>query len=53
LIIVAIIVCGTWSLLRDSMAMSLDAVPPGIDAAGVASLHDLHIWPMSTMDCWP
>lgn len=60
LIIVAVIVWGTWSLLRDSVAMSLSAVPPGIDASavqkylqavsGVASLHDLHIWPMSTTE---
>jgi cobalt-zinc-cadmium efflux system protein len=56
----AIIVWGTWSLLRDSMAMSLDAVPPGIEAEkvgtflakrpGVAGLHDLHIWGMSTTE---
>jgi cobalt-zinc-cadmium efflux system protein len=60
LLIVAVIVWGTWSLLRDSLAMSLSAVPPGIDAdavqkylqglAGVSSLHDLHIWPMSTTE---
>ncbi len=60
LIIVAVIVWGTWSLLRDSVAMSLSAVPPGIDAPavqkylqsvdGVSALHDLHIWPMSTTE---
>lgn len=60
LIIVAVIVWGTWSLLRESLAMSLSAVPPGINAAavqtylegvnGVASLHDLHIWSMSTTE---
>ena len=42
------------------MQMSLDAVPAGIDPAavraflqarpGVAQLHDLHIWPMSTTE---
>ena len=56
----AIIVWGTWSLLRDSVTMSLSAVPPNIDPAkvrsfleslpGVARLHDLHIWPMSTTE---
>jgi cobalt-zinc-cadmium efflux system protein len=56
----AIIVWGTWDLLRDSMAMSLNAVPPGIDAVsvgafvagqpGVQSIHDLHIWGMSTTE---
>jgi cobalt-zinc-cadmium efflux system protein len=55
-----IIVAGTWSLLRDSMAMSLNAVPPGIQPEkvgdflaqrpGVAAMHDLHIWGMSTTD---
>ena len=58
LAIVAVIVAGTWSLLRDSVSMSLDRVPPGIapdtvEAAlarlpGVDHVHDLHIWPMST-----
>lgn len=60
LVIVAVIVWGTWSLLRDSLAMSLNAVPPGFDAAavhgylerlsGVSALHDLHIWSMSTTE---
>lgn len=60
LVIVAVIVAGTWGLLRDSVAMSLDAVPPGVDPeavraflgrqAGVAAVHDLHIWPMSTTE---
>jgi cobalt-zinc-cadmium efflux system protein len=54
------IVWGTWGLLRDSTAMSLDAVPAGIDpgavrgylesCAGVVQVHDLHIWPMSTTE---
>jgi cobalt-zinc-cadmium efflux system protein len=60
LVIVAIIVYGTWGLLKDSVRMSLAAVPPGIEPAkvsaylaalpGVRSLHDLHIWPMSTTE---
>ena len=60
LIIVVVIVWGTWSLLRESTAMSLAAVPSGIDPAtvraflserpGVASIHDLHIWPLSTTE---
>lgn len=58
LIIAVIIVIGTWRLLRHSLDMALHAVPPGIDAsavrrhlrdtAGVAAVHDLHIWPLST-----
>jgi cobalt-zinc-cadmium efflux system protein len=60
LVIVGVIVWGTWSLLRDSLAMSVDAVPASIDpqavrsylasCAGVAAVHDLHIWPLSTTE---
>lgn len=60
LVIVAIIVWGTWSLLRDSINLALHAVPPGIDPdkvrlhleslPGVCNIHDLHIWPMSTTE---
>ena len=60
LAISAVIVAGTWSLLRDSMKMTLHGVPPGVDeravrrfleaCPGVCALHDLHIWPMSTTE---
>jgi cobalt-zinc-cadmium efflux system protein len=60
LVIVAIIAVGTWGLLRDSACLALQAVPPGIDAIKVkeylaalpevVSVHDLHIWPMSTTE---
>lgn len=60
LAISAIIVASTWSLLRDSLAFALGAVPPGIDRAaveatlnalpGVTAVHDLHIWGMSTTE---
>src|SRR5262245_19276384 len=60
LAIVGVIVWGTWSLLHDSLAMSLDAVPASIDpravrnylssCAGVSQVHDLHIWPLSTTE---
>ena len=56
----AVIVWGTWGLLRDSVGMSMAAVPPQIDPAavrsfltareGVVDVHDLHIWPMSTTE---
>lgn len=58
LVIVAVILIGTWQLLRDSVTMALDRVPPGIapdkvetalaGLPGVTRVHDLHIWPMST-----
>ncbi|HEU0276102.1 MAG TPA: cation diffusion facilitator family transporter [Candidatus Udaeobacter sp.] len=54
----AVIVWGTWGLLRDSVAMMLDLVPASVDAKavrsfleqqnGVTAVHDLHIWPLST-----
>jgi cobalt-zinc-cadmium efflux system protein len=60
LVVNAVIVWGTWTLLRDSLAMSLAAVPPSIqpdevrrfleNLPGVARLHDLHIWAMSTSE---
>jgi cobalt-zinc-cadmium efflux system protein len=60
LAICLIIVWGTWGLLRDAMSLALNAVPAGIDPAavraylehlpGVASIHDLHIWAMSTTE---
>ena len=60
LLIVAVILVGTWSLLRDSMNLAIDAVPKGINMDGikryltglenVCQIHDLHIWPMSTTE---
>ena len=60
LIISAVIIGGTWGLLRDSVRLSLDAVPAGIDIdkvelhlaslAGVTEVHDLHVWAMSTTE---
>jgi cobalt-zinc-cadmium efflux system protein len=60
LIVVAIILIGTWGLLSESVLLALQAVPRGIDAhaveallaaqPGVVRVHDLHIWPMSTTE---
>lgn len=60
LVLVAVVVWSTWGLLRDSVLMSLDAVPSAIEPAevraflqalpGVKRIHDLHIWPMSTTE---
>lgn len=56
----AVIVWSSWGLLREGTRMSLAAVPRHIDPAavrdflqsrpGVAALHDLHIWAMSTTE---
>ena len=60
LVIALVILVGTWRLLRESVAMSLDAVPAEIDPEkvgavlgglpGVERVHDLHIWAMSTTE---
>jgi len=60
LAISVIIVWGTWGLLRDAMNLALNAVPAGINVnnvrayleglPGVESIHDLHIWAMSTTE---
>jgi len=60
LLISAVIVLGTWKLLREAIDLSMDAVPAGIsarevrryleDLPGVVGVHDLHIWAMSTTE---
>ena len=35
LVLSAVIVAGTWSVLRHSLDLALDAVPPGIDGVAV------------------
>ncbi len=60
LVIVVIILIGTWGLLRDSINLVLDAVPRGIDTVavkdfleqlpGVAAIHHLHVWGLSTTE---
>ena len=58
--ILAVILVGTWRLLRDSALLSLHAVPAHLDSApitrflleqtGVTDVHDLHVWALSTTD---
>jgi len=60
LAIAAVIIWGTWGLLRDSVNLALHAVPHGIEVAKVreylsslphvTAVHDLHVWPMSTTE---
>ena len=56
----AVILWSSWDLLRQSLNLALQAVPAGIAASdvrellaglpGVAEVHDLHIWAMSTSE---
>lgn len=58
--VVAVILIGTWGLLHESLDLAMDAVPKGIEPQaveeylarlpGVAEVHDLHIWALSTTE---
>jgi cobalt-zinc-cadmium efflux system protein len=60
LAIAAVIIVGSWGLLRDSVNLAMDAVPENIDQheveiylrdlPGVIEIHDLHIWGLSTTE---
>lgn len=60
ILIVLVILIGTWGLLRDSTGLILDAIPRHIDQhgiqtylqkiPGVEAVHDLHIWGLSTKE---
>ena len=57
-LIIGVVLWGTWNLFTDSLRLALDAVPGHIKIEevrafletqkGVANVHDLHIWAMST-----
>lgn len=60
LLVGVVILLGTWGLLRASLNLALDAVPDTVNMAqlrlyltglpGVADVHDLHVWGMSTTE---
>jgi len=60
LVVVLVIVYGTWGLLRESVRLSLNAVPERVDTVriarylaglpGVTGVHDLHVWALSTTE---
>ncbi|MBL0740098.1 cation transporter [Chryseolinea sp. Jin1] len=60
LVIMIVIVSSTWRLLRDSLLLSIDAVPRDInmnairEAAaklpGVKDIHHIHVWAISTSE---
>jgi cobalt-zinc-cadmium efflux system protein len=60
LVIAIIILFSTWRLLKDSLRLSLDGVPEGIELKkirdsigamnGVKDFHHIHIWALSTTE---
>jgi cobalt-zinc-cadmium efflux system protein len=60
ILISIVILISTWSLLRKSLKLSIDAVPEGINldnvmnaakrVEGVIDFHHVHIWAMSTTE---
>jgi cobalt-zinc-cadmium efflux system protein len=58
IVIMIVIVYGTWGLLKDSLRLSLDGVPPDIDIQKIKNLvlnskdikdiHHIHVWAIST-----
>lgn len=60
LLIVIVIFFGSWGLLKDSLSLSIDAVPDNIHLPDVeryfkslkwvSGIHDLHIWALSTTE---
>ncbi|MDO8863544.1 cation diffusion facilitator family transporter [Haliea sp. E1-2-M8] len=60
LIIALVVIISTWSLFRRSLHLLFDGVPEGVDldavhnclltVPGVVSVHDLHIWALSTSE---
>jgi cobalt-zinc-cadmium efflux system protein len=60
LVIAIVILFSTWSLLKDSLRLSLDGVPEGIEMGrikevigkmkGVIDFHHIHIWAISTTE---
>ncbi len=60
ILVAVVIVFSTWNLLRDSLRLSLDGVPQGINLksvrsiiekiSGVQDFHHIHIWALSTTE---
>jgi len=60
IVVLAVILFSTWSLLTNSLRLSLDAVPDNVDmdeitdiikrVPGVEDIHHIHVWAMSTTE---
>lgn len=59
-VIVVVILLGTWGLLKDSVGLAMDGAPQAVDLdalrdelcalGGVREVHDLHVWGLSTTE---
>jgi cobalt-zinc-cadmium efflux system protein len=59
-LIIIVVLTGTFSLLKHSLRLVMDGVPPGLDVEeiklfltqknDVVDVHDLHIWALSTKE---
>lgn len=60
LIVVAVVLAGTWDLLKEAFHLAVDGMPRNVDAGrvraaladrpGVTEVHDLHVWSLSTTE---
>ena len=60
IVVALVIMASTWGLLTDSLRLSMDGVPAGIDldavqsdlraVKGVTDVHHVHVWAMSTTE---
>jgi cobalt-zinc-cadmium efflux system protein len=60
LLVLVVILVGTWGLFKESLGLSLDAAPSGIDPEkvraeiagipGIADVHHVHVWALSTTE---
>jgi cobalt-zinc-cadmium efflux system protein len=60
LMIMGVVLYGTFTLLKSSVRLVMDGVPPGLDTEmiknyllkqpGVTDIHDLHVWALSTKE---
>lgn len=60
LAILAVILLGSWGVLREAFDLAMDSAPAAVDMAalraflceqpGVTAVHDLHVWPLSTTE---
>jgi cobalt-zinc-cadmium efflux system protein len=60
IVIAVVILLSTWQLLKDSLRLSLDGVPEGIDLKkvkeniakidGIKDFHHIHVWALSTTE---